>query len=174
MTSVVTVLSFSVSVPSFRLTVFWVSVVLLTVSVPLPDFFHPAVTGKSASPAGVHHLHGWSGVSLFTVFPERVSVAPLFSVVVPASEPPLAVNSPPFTVVSVARITGVQCEGTAFFQHQGIRLTASDTECRSVAPGTTDSGTGIYQQYPAIPPWIRWWRHHRCGHPAFRHHPHGY
>lgn len=37
------------------------------------------------------------------------------------------------------------------FQHQGIRLTASDTECLSVAPGTTDSGTGIGQQYTAIP-----------------------
>ena len=101
MTSVVTVLSFSVSVPSFRLTAFWVSVVLLTVSVPLPDFSTLPLPVReppcrSASPSRMVR------VSLFTVFPERVSMAPLFSVVVPASVPPLAVNSPPFTVVSVA------------------------------------------------------------------------
>ncbi len=52
-------------------------------------------------------------------------MAPLFSVVVPASVPPLAVNSPPFTVVSVA-ISPAFSVNELPFQHQGIRLTASD------------------------------------------------
>ncbi len=42
------------------LTAFWVSVVLLTVSVPLPDFSTLPLPVRGL-PAGVHRLHGWSG-----------------------------------------------------------------------------------------------------------------
>ncbi len=77
-------------------------------------------------------------------------MAPLFSVVVPASVPPLAVNSPPFTVVSVAVSPAFSVNELPFSSIRAFRLTTSDTECLSVAPGTTDSGTGIGQQYTAI------------------------